>query len=246
MLPNRESKLGSGFAVAIIPARGGSKGIPRKNLQLCGDVTLLERAIRTCQQSSLLTRVFVSTEDTEIKRHATDCGATVIDRADDLATCHSTTADVLLHAIQTVPISSMVTCLVQCTAPLLTPDDIDGTIGRLLETDADVSIACAESHDFLVRPGFDGRLRGVGYELPAGLPRRQDLPRTLVIAGSVWAFNTERFLSSKSLYTENSVAYEVARRLDIDSPSDLSLAGRLLSPENGTMRTMQIPPYYPH
>ena len=246
MLSNQQAKLGRGFSVAVIPARGGSKGIPRKNLQLCGGMTLLERCIKTCQASSLLHGVIVSTDDSEIGQHAYDCGAAVIARPDDLATCEATSQDVLLHAIDTVPITALVTCLVQCTAPLLTPEEIDGTIERLLATDADCAIACAESHDFLVRPGFDGRLRGLGYELAAGLPRRQDLPPTLVIAGSVWAFNTERFRFHESLYTENCVAFQVARRLDIDCPDDLSLAGRLLSDTDPrTMRTPQIPTYYP-
>ena len=246
MLSRQQVELGRCFAVAIIPARGGSKGIPRKNLQMCGGMTLLERAIRTCQQAGYLSGVFVSTEDSEIAKHATDCGAAVIDRPAELATCNATTVDVLLHGIKSAKVHSPVTCLVQCTAPLTTPVDIDGTIGRLLETDADCAIACAESHDFLVRPGYDGRLRGLGYELASGLPRRQDLPTTLTIAGSVWAFNTERFLRRKALYSENCVAYQVARRLDIDCPDDLSLAGRLLSSCHcETMRTAHNPAYYP-
>lgn len=211
---------------------------------MCGGMTLLEMAIRTCQRAGYLSGVFVSTEDSEIAKHAADCGAAVIDRPVELAICMTPTVDVLLHAIKSAKIISPVTCLVQCTAPLTTPNDIDGTISRLLETDADCAIACAESHDFLVRPGYDGRLRGLGYELAHGLPRRQDLPTTFVIAGSVWAFNTERFVKRKALYSENCVAFQVARRLDIDCPDDLSLAGRLLSSCTcETMRTASKQPY---
>ena len=230
MLRDRFTELGSGFAVAVIPARGGSKGIPRKNLRMINGETLIARCVRTCRKARLLSAVFVSTDDEEIASEAKAAGAEVIGRPSSLAGDTVPTTDVLSHAIDAAGICSMVVCLVQCTAPLTTPQDVDGTIARLLETDADCAIACVETHDFQVRPGYDGRLRGVGYELAGGLPRRQDLPPLYAIAGSVWAYNLERFVARSTMYSENCVAYPVARRLDIDTQEDLELAAILLSP----------------
>lgn len=243
MLRNQLAELGSGFAVAVIPARGGSKGIPRKNLQVIDGQTLVARCVRTCRKSRFLSAVFVSTDDVEIAAEAKAAGAEIIERPPELAGDKVLTTDVLFHAIDEAAISSMVLCLVQCTAPLTTPEDIDGTIQRLLETDADAAISCVETHDFQVRPGYDYRLRGVGYELAGGLPRRQDLPPLYAIAGSVWAYNLERFLDRQTMYSENCVAYPVARRLDIDTPEDLELARLILG--SATKRAVSAACQYP-
>ena len=85
--------------IAIIPARGGSKGVPRKNLQTINGETLVARAIRTTMAARLVDAVYVSTEDAEIKAESLRCGANVITRPDALARDESLTDDVIVDAV---------------------------------------------------------------------------------------------------------------------------------------------------
>lgn len=229
---------------ALIPARGGSKGIPRKNLRIVNGVSLLERAIKTCQQSALVSETYVSTEDPEIGMLAARCDATAILRPLELAADAVASLPVLLHALSRMDPRPAVLAWVQCTAPLLTAAEIDGTVQRLLETGADVAIAAVPWHGGLLREGYAGRVRGVGWELTDQPRRRQDMGPLYQIAGSVWAMNVESFVRRGAVYSENVVVYPVAEMLDIDEPADLLKAETILR-ERETKRADSSPVYYP-
>ena len=121
--------------LGVIPARGGSKGLPRKNIRsLCGK-PLLAWTIEAAKNSKLLDRFAVSTEDIEIAAVARKYGAEVIDRPPALATDEADTLDVLQHAIELIPAEVVV--LLQPTSPVRDPDLVDRCIRRFLETKAD-------------------------------------------------------------------------------------------------------------
>ncbi|MDD1665535.1 MAG: acylneuraminate cytidylyltransferase family protein [Methanomicrobiales archaeon] len=121
--------------LGITPARGGSKGIPRKNLRpLCGK-PLLAWTIEAALGSRLLNRYIVSTEDPEIAAVSQAYGAGVLHRPAHLATDEATTLSVLQHAIQEIPADIVV--LLQCTSPVRDEGLIDRCIERFLKTGAD-------------------------------------------------------------------------------------------------------------
>jgi CMP-N-acetylneuraminic acid synthetase len=121
--------------LGITPARGGSKGIPRKNLRsVCGK-PLLAWTIEAALTSHLLTRYIVSTEDPEIAAVARSYGADVLPRPAHLATDDATTLSVLQHVLQDIPADIVV--LLQCTSPVRGEGLIDRCIERFVQTGAD-------------------------------------------------------------------------------------------------------------
>lgn len=121
--------------LGITPARGGSKGIPRKNVRpICGK-PLIAWTIEAAKSSTLLDRFIVSTEDVEIAEVTRCYGAEVLDRPEELATDEATTLSVLQHALSQVPAEIVV--LLQATSPIRNPDLIDRCIQRFLEAKAD-------------------------------------------------------------------------------------------------------------
>lgn len=106
--------------VAIIPARGGSKGVPRKNLRMVGEHSLLARAVNACRNASGIDLTVVSSDDEEILAAAKTAGAMVLRRPDELATDTATTISVLQHSVQTLEASGhliSVIALVEPTSP---------------------------------------------------------------------------------------------------------------------------------
>lgn len=209
--------------IAIIPARGGSKGIPRKNLQQIGGVSLIGRAIGACAAAAYVSVVYVSTEDEEIAEESVRHGAIVVRRPRGLATDDAGSAGVLLHALDLMPACEIL-AFVQCTAPFMTPDDIDGTIARLVTTDADVAIAAAPTDAIQVEEGFRSRVHGVGWDLLHGRQRRQERPQRYEIAGSVWVMWSDRFRRRGTIYSHDTTIYKVRRRFEIDTPEELEQA----------------------
>jgi CMP-N-acetylneuraminic acid synthetase len=121
--------------LGVTPARGGSKGIPRKNLKPIAGRPLLAWTIEAAKKSRLLDRYVVSTEDAEIAEVARKHGAEVLDRPKELATDEATTLSVLQHVLSRVPADTIV--LLQATSPIRDPDLIDRCIQRFLDTSAD-------------------------------------------------------------------------------------------------------------
>ena len=121
--------------LGVTPARGGSKGVPRKNVRLFCGQPLIAWTIDAARRSHLLDRYVVSTEDTEISDLARKYGAEVIPRPAELATDEATTLAVLQHVLQVIPAGIVV--LLQATSPIRDESLIDSSIQRFLETNAD-------------------------------------------------------------------------------------------------------------
>jgi CMP-N-acetylneuraminic acid synthetase len=122
--------------LGLIPARGGSKGIPRKNLAPVGGKPLLEWTVEAARAATELTRVVVSTEDDEI---AAAAGVDVLRRPDELAEDETPMLDVIRHAV--AELSPDVVVLLQPTSPLRRPEHIDAAVRLLLESDADAVVS---------------------------------------------------------------------------------------------------------
>jgi len=221
-------------ALAVIPARGGSKGIPRKNIRMVAGEPLLAWVVREALASELLTRVVVTTDDDEIEAVARAYGAEVVRRPPEISGDTATSESALLHALDALREAEAyepdLLVFLQCTSPLTLAEDIDGTIRALIDTGADTSLAVSDFHYFLWRGPHDDAT-GINHDKLVR-PRRQDREPQFLEAGAVVVARTPGFLEAKHRFYGRSAIYEIPleRCLEIDEPSDLLLAeARLLA-----------------
>ncbi|MEV5883969.1 acylneuraminate cytidylyltransferase [Streptomyces sp. NPDC052020] len=251
--PEAEPAAGRGAAVrrvlAVIPARGGSKGVPAKNLAPVGGVPLVARAVRECRAARLVTDVVVSTDDRAIADAARRAGAEIVPRPAGIAGDTATSEAAVLHALDAhealhgAPVD--VVLLVQCTSPFLTREDVDGVAGAVAERGADTAVTVAPFHGFLWRdaaggPG-DGGGRGVNHD-KSFRPRRQDRPEDLLETGAAYAMDASGFRAHRHRFFGRTelVRTDPARVLEIDDPHDLARA-RALAPLLDAARPGALP-----
>ncbi|OSZ61107.1 transferase [Streptomyces pharetrae CZA14] len=225
--------------LAVIPARGGSKGVPAKNLAPVGGVPLVARAVRECRAGRLVTDVVVSTDDQAIAAAARAAGAEVVLRPAAIAGDTATSEAAVLHAMDAhealhgAPVD--VVLLVQCTSPFLTREDVDGVAAAVVENGADTAVTVAPFHGFIWRDG-DGTAaeedggHGVNHD-KAYRPRRQDRPQDLLETGAAYAMDAPGFRRHQHRFFGRTelVRTDPARVLEIDDPHDLARA-RALAP----------------
>ncbi|WLH37199.1 pseudaminic acid cytidylyltransferase [Pseudomonas sp. FP2196] len=210
--------------VAIIPARGGSKRIPRKNLAPFDGVPMIVRSIRTALDSGLFERVVVSTDDEEIAQVARAHGADVpFLRPAELADDFTGTAAVIVHALQQLPYFDYA-CCVYATAPLLQARYLRQGF-ELLEQHADKSFAFSVTgFGFPIQRALtldgQGALTALSPEFRN--TRSQDLPEAFQDAGQFYWGRSEAWLRGDVLFSPASLPVILPRHLvqDIDTPED--------------------------
>jgi len=206
----------------IIPARGGSKGILRKNLQPLGGHPLVGWSVRAALAAESVDAVYVSTEDAEIARVAASYGAAVIERPAELAADTAPTMPVVEHAVGQMPEPPEIVVILQCTSPLTAGEDIDLAVGRLrylAETDAVVSVVADNS--VLV----DRRCQCLHLDTEELGRCRQERPEQYRFNGSLVAMRTP----VRGLWECRRELYIMPpeRSIDIDGPVDLAIAESL-------------------
>ncbi|NUV74381.1 acylneuraminate cytidylyltransferase [Streptomyces fungicidicus] len=223
--------------LAVIPARGGSKGVPGKNLAEVGGVPLVARAVHACRTARLVSEVLVSTDDPAIAEAARTAGATTVERPAPLSGDTATSEAAVLHALDTDEARhgrlADVVLLVQCTSPFLTADDVDGVTAAVLEG-ADTAVTAAPFHGFLWRDLATGATPSSGHGVnhdAAHRPRRQDRPEDLLETGAAYAMRGDGFRAVRHRFFGRTalVRTDPARVLEIDDPHDLARA-RALAP----------------
>ncbi|WP_375540857.1 cytidylyltransferase domain-containing protein [Streptomyces sp. TRM64462] len=156
----------------MIPARGGSKGVPGKNLAPVGGVPLVARAVRACRAARHVTHVAVSTDDPAVAAVARAAGAEVVDRPASLSGDTATSEAAVLHALDTHESrhgqAPDVVLLVQCTSPFLTADDVDAVASEILTGTADTSLTAAPFHGFIWRPNHCSAVEPAAASVGAG------------------------------------------------------------------------------
>ncbi|HKY80080.1 MAG TPA: acylneuraminate cytidylyltransferase family protein [Sphingobium sp.] len=218
--------------LAIVPARGGSKGVPRKNLRLVGGKPLVCWTIEAAQASSYLDRVVVSSDDDEICAAAAGYGAGIgLKRPAELAQDDSTSLSVVLHAVREIP-GYDIGVVLQPTSPLRTVADIDGCLEMMMARGSDSCVSVREAEEnpyWMYRLASDFRLAPV---LDRGLvpTRRQDLPPVYMPNGAVYAFRIDALERHGNFIGEHTVGYVMpsGRSLDIDTESEMAEAASLL------------------
>ncbi|MGK5732395.1 cytidylyltransferase domain-containing protein [Streptomyces sp. URMC 124] len=159
--------------LAVIPARGGSKGVPAKNLAAVGGVPLVARAVRACRAARLVTDVVVSTDDPGIAATARSAGAVVVHRPATIAGDTATSEAAVLHAMDAYEAlhgaGVGTVLLVQCTSPFLTSGDVDGVAAAVVEGGADSALTVAPFHGFVWRAEDDADTGiGIGTDADPG------------------------------------------------------------------------------
>lgn len=218
--------------VAVIPARGGSKGVPGKNLRSIAGRPLIQHSIQHALGAALVGRVYVTTDDGDIAQVSRDSGADVITRPADLATDTSSSESALLHAVEQIAASEGAlpekVLFLQCTSPIRTSEDIDAAIALFESEGADSLLSVVESHRFFWREE-DGRAVAVNYD-PMLRPRRQDMAPGYMENGSLYLFDTKGFLKHRNRLFGKIVMYRMAAdsAYEIDDETDIAVVSALL------------------
>lgn len=211
-------------ALAIIPARGGSKGIPRKNLQEVGGIPLVQRTIEAAQQSQFIKRVTVSTDDKEIATLSKACGAIVIERPIDLSTDEASSESALLHSISSLSLDGSLEAVVvflQCTSPFTTGADIDQVVKALESEETNSAFAATPWHGFL----WTSNGLGINHNPHEPRKRRQELETCYLETGSIYAIKTREFLLHKTRFCHPTKPIVVRHNpIEIDTQSDLAIS----------------------
>ncbi|EMN90693.1 cytidylyltransferase domain-containing protein [Leptospira weilii] len=217
--------------LGLIPARGGSKGIPRKNIKLIAGKPLIVWTIEAALKSKYLTSIVVSTDDFEIAEIAKQSGASVpFLRPSELATDYSSGIDPVLHALDNLPEFDYV-MLLQPTSPLRTSADIDDCIEFSIKkkTNSVVSVCETQENPFWMFR-LDDSLKMTKLLNVEDVKRRQDSPKIFSLNGSIYLSEVSYFREKKKFITEDTLAYLMSKEssIDIDDMMDWKLAEILL------------------
>jgi CMP-N,N'-diacetyllegionaminic acid synthase len=215
--------------VALIPARGGSKGIPRKNLALMAGRPLMEYTISAARESGVIDRLVCSSDDDEIITYCRRMSVDVIRRPSHLATDDTAMSPVIAHALEELRRETGVLpkwlLLLQPTSPLRTADDMRAAY-RLLDGDRVRTVISVTGPVFAPYKAFVGDAQGFIHGLvndDAPFMRRQDCPPVYLANGAIYIFSSEDFLRRGRIELDRAVPYLMPtdRSIDIDNPADL-------------------------
>lgn len=219
--------------LGVITARGGSKGLPGKNILPLAGQPLIAWTIGAAKESAHIDRLILSSDSREIIDAAAKwgCDAPFI-RPDELAQDDTPSSDVLQHALDNLDEEYDLLVVLQPTSPLRNAQDIDGCIKRCVETRATscVSISETKKSPYLAMELDENQtLRPI---LPKELlkTRRQDLPATYTLNGAVYTCRVNAFRESASLINDDTVGFimPASRSIDIDDKLDLEIAELLV------------------
>lgn len=218
--------------LAIIPARGGSKRLPNKNILQFAGKPLIAWTIDAALAAKFVDRVVLSSDDDNIIAVARSFGCDVpFKRAAELATDEASSADVVLDAIDRCPGYDIVV-LLQATSPLRTAEDIDAALALFTDSAASscVSVSEAAESPYWMYSLTDGN--AMVPVLAGDRPQRaQDLPKCFSLNGAIYIARTGRFMQTPHFVSIDSIAYEMpgARSIDVDTQEDFDLAEFMFS-----------------
>ena len=219
--------------LAIIPARGGSKRLPRKNILDLGGKPLIAWSIDAGLNSKYVDKVVVSSDDVEILAVSQRYNAESIVRPDELASDTATTFDAIKHTIECVKKYDYIV-LLQATSPLRDEKHIDEAIELLESKNAEAVVSvCEMDHSPLWSNTLDKSLSMRGFlKDEISNKRSQDLEKYYRLNGAIYVCKTEKLLEEKSfLLKENIYAFKMDRKssIDIDEEIDFRIAEVLIN-----------------
>ncbi len=219
--------------LAIIPARGGSKRLPRKNVLELKGKPLIEWSIEAGLNSNYIDNVVVSSDDEEILSIAKKSGANTIKRPNVLANDTATTFDAIRHTIEHIATNYDYIVLLQPTSPLRSSKHIDEAIELLEQKDANAIISvCEMEHSPLWANSLDESLSMKGFLKDELVNKRsQDLEIFYRLNGAIYICKTQKLLDEKSFFLKEQIyAYIMKQRnsIDIDNDIDFKMAEVLI------------------
>lgn len=233
--PKHSGHARSERIVAIIPARGGSKGIKNKNIApLCGK-PLIAFSIEAARGSKYIAETVVSSDDEKILSISSELGATTLKRPSALATDTAPSEPVISHVLSQLKSEGRefdIVMLLQPTSPLRISEDIDGAVEAFYSrhTEALISVY-SPAHTPLkaLMVNENGFLQGA-FNNEAPFMRRQDLPDCYYPNGAICMIYVSLFMESGSLFADKTIPYIMPeeRSLDIDTPQDIRAAEKYL------------------
>ena len=224
--------------LAIIPARGGSKGVPGKNIKILNGKPLIAYTSEIALQSKYLTEIMVSTEDAQIIKVVQSLGVKVpFVRPSTLAKGNTPTIDVIidtLHWYENQAVFFDAVCLLQVTSPFRTIEFLDQSIEKFMESGCDSLISVQKvPHEYNPHWTFEVNEEG-NLKIATGedkiISRRQDLPVTYHRDGSIYIIKTEVILQQHSLYGKSTAFIESSPEfyVNIDTLSDWEKAEQMI------------------
>lgn len=223
--------------IAIIPARGGSKGLPGKNIKHLNGIHLIGHSIQTALKAKSISRVIVSTDDAEIAKRAQEYGAEVpFIRPKNLAEDNSMVMDAYIYTIDRLvneskeEIESFVALLP--TAPLRLSEDIDNAVSIFINNNADTVISVTEAPvpiEWYKKIDKNNLLSNYLPE-PDSVSNRQELTQAFIPNGAIYVFHTEKLRETRQYYMSRTYPYIMPRErsADIDDPLDFKWAEFLM------------------
>ncbi|MAP54805.1 acylneuraminate cytidylyltransferase family protein [Altibacter sp.] len=223
--------------LGLIPARGGSKGIPHKNRKELGGKPLLQYTIEAAKKAKSLDRVIFSSEDATLRTLAHSLGVDVpFERPAHLAEDHSGSLAVVQHALETMAEQGDrfdAVCLLQVTTPFRTASDIDAAIEKFKKDKVDTLLSVQKvPHQYnphwVFTPSEAGQLT-ISTGDTTIIKRRQELPDAYIRDGAIYITKTEVILKQDSLYGSRIgwIELDPERHVNIDTPEDWERAEQL-------------------
>lgn len=211
--------------LAIIPARGGSKGLPGKNIIDFAGKPLIAWTIEASLGSKYITKTIVSSDSDEILEVAKKYGSDTVKRPNEFATDISSSEVVVKHSLESMEEKFDYVVLLQPTSPLRDINDIDGAFEKLFSLDATALISVREYDNKILKAFKEnefGYIEGISNNKYPFM-RRQDLPRTYMSNGAIYIVKVDEFLKRDSFFTEKTISFvmDEIKSLDIDTKEDL-------------------------
>ncbi|HEV7623537.1 MAG TPA: acylneuraminate cytidylyltransferase [Amnibacterium sp.] len=221
------SPLRAGEIVALIPARGGSKGVPGKNVARIGGVPLVARAVAAALAAGF-EDVRVTTDDAAVAEVAAAAGAGIVERPAELAGDTASSESALLHALDVLEAQGLApraVAFLQATSPFLEPAALRRAADRVLGGSADSVLAAFETYAFLWRVDDEGAAVAVNHDA-AFRPRRQDRQPHYQETGAFYVLRTDLFRQHRHRFFGRIALEPVSesRALEVDSAEQLELA----------------------
>lgn len=213
---------------AIIPARGGSKGVPEKNIIVIANKPLIVWSIETALSSSLVDKVFVTTDDKRIADISRKYGAEIINRPKELANDNSTSESALLHVLNVIEKQHNIIpeeiVLLQATSPIRESVDIDKAIKVFNDGKLDSLFSCCKVKDRFIWQKDRGVYKSVNYDF-TNRQRRQDIEEKYLENGSIYIFKPEILRTYNNRLGGKIGIYEMPfwKSFQIDIPEDIEI-----------------------
>lgn len=213
--------------LAIIPARGGSKGIPRKNIRLVAGKPLIEYTFNVAKNAKSLTKIIVSTDDNDVLELAEKNKIEALKRPENLATDTSNVVDTVFHVLEYLKSKKEtydILVLLQPTAPLRLPEDIDFAVELMQSNDTDGVISVVEVGDHHPARMYSIDADNLVSFIEKGeTTRRQDLKDLFIRNGAIYIIKTQALYEEKSLMPKNKIPYLMNKRWAINIDEELDL-----------------------